>query len=253
MDVYEVSNREFKKFVDATGYITEAEKFGNSFVLEGEVPEQTRSTISKAVLGAPWWLPITGADWTHPAGPYTNITNIMDHPVIHVSWNDGLEYCAWKNKRLPTEAEWEKACRAGKKDRLFPWGNKFTPNNTHRCNTWQGSFPYTDQGTDGCIGLCDIHTYTPNAYGVYNLIGNVWEWTYDWWTANHQSYTGTLRNPTGPNTGTDKVKKGGSYMCTKEFCYRYRCGARSSNTPDSSAGNLGFRCAADLLPDYLNK
>lgn len=249
MDVYEVSNAEFQLFVLANDYVTEAEKFGDSFVLEGELSEDVKSTIQNAVAAAPWWLPVKGADWKHPEGPDSNISDRMDHPVVHVSWNDAVAYCKWMKKRLPTEAEWERACRSGKQDRLFPWGNKFIPNEKHRVNTWQGNFPVTDTGEDGCKGRCPVTAFPPNIYGLHNIVGNVWEWTADWWRVNHSP--SLQKNPKGPSSGADKVKKGGSYMCTKEYCYRYRCAARSQNTPDSSAGNLGFRCAADSLPEYL--
>lgn len=249
MDVHEVSNAEFQLFVLANKYVTEAEKFGDSFVLDGELSDDVRSTLNNAVAAAPWWVPVKGADWRHPEGPDSNISDRMEHPVVHVSWNDASAYCEWMNKRLPTEAEWERACRAGKQERLYPWGNKFTPNEKHRANTWQGSFPNTDTGEDGYVGRCPVTAFPPNGYGLQNIVGNVWEWTADWWRVSHSpSYQ---KNPKGPAAGQDKVKKGGSYMCTKEYCYRYRCAARSQNTPDSSAGNLGFRCAADHLPEYL--
>ncbi|KAB7506718.1 Sulfatase-modifying factor 1 [Armadillidium nasatum] len=237
-----------------------AEKFGDSFVLERDLSEATKSKIHQAVAAAPWWLPVKGANWRHPEGPDSSLDGSfqilllpynleliccrMNHPVVHVSWNDAVEYCKWNGKRLPTEAEWEKACRGGKNNRLFPWGNKFTPNNTYRANTWQGEFPNEDTGEDGCIGRCSVDKYPPNHYGLFNIIGNVWEWTQDWWTIRHSS--DFQKNPKGPPSGTEKVKKGGSYMCTKQFCYRYRCAARSQNTPDSSASNLGFRCAKDV-------
>lgn len=249
MDVYEVSNAEFQLFVLANDYVTEAEKFGDSFVLDGELSEDVRSTLQNAVAAAPWWVPVKGADWRHPEGPDSDISERMDHPVVHVSWNDAIAYCKWMKKRLPTEAEWERACRAGKQDRLYPWGNKFTPNGKHRVNTWQGDFPTTNTGEDGYPSRCPVTAFPTNGYGLHNIIGNVWEWTADWWRVNHSP--SLQKNPVGPQTGSDKVKKGGSYMCTKDYCYRYRCAARSQNTPDSSAGNLGFRCAASSLPDYL--
>lgn len=249
LDVYEVSNLEFEVFVKATGFETEAEKFGDSFVLERELSEDTKSTIENAVAAAPWWVPVKGADWRHPEGPDTTLKGRESHPVVHVSWNDAVAYCKWVEKRLPTEAEWERACRSGKKERLFPWGNNYTPKNIYRANTWQGTFPDEDTAEDGCRGRCPVESFPTSEYGLHNIVGNVWEWTQDWWETRH---TIELKNnPKGPSSGDDKVKKGGSYMCTKEYCYRYRCAARSQNTPDSSAGNLGFRCAADSLPEYL--
>ncbi|XP_032313938.1 formylglycine-generating enzyme isoform X2 [Camelus ferus] len=209
MDAYEVSNAEFEKFVNSTGYLTEAEKFGDSFVFEGMLSEQVKSDIQQAVAAAPWWLPVKGANWRHPEGPDSTVVHRPDHPVLHVSWNDAVAYCTWAGKRLPTEAEWEYSCRGGLQNRLFPWGNKLQPKGQHYANIWQGEFPVTNTGEDGFRGTA----------------------------------------PKGPPSGKDRVKKGGSYMCHKSYCYRYRCAARSQNTPDSSASNLGFRCAADRLPN----
>ncbi|XP_036875269.1 formylglycine-generating enzyme isoform X3 [Manis javanica] len=208
MDAYEVSNAEFEKFVNSTGYLTEAEKFGDSFVFEGMLSEQVKSDIQQAVAAAPWWLPVKGANWRHPEGPDSTILHRPNHPVLHISWNDAVAYCTWAGKRLPTEAEWEYSCRGGLQNRLFPWGNKLQPKGQHYANIWQGEFPVTNTGEDGFRGTA----------------------------------------PKGPPSGKDRVKKGGSYMCHKSYCYRYRCAARSQNTPDSSASNLGFRCAADRLP-----
>ncbi|KAL0276942.1 UNVERIFIED_CONTAM: hypothetical protein PYX00_004398 [Menopon gallinae] len=249
LDKYEVSNAEFEKFVESTKYVTEAEKFGDSFVFENLLSDSVRETVTQAVARAPWWLPVKGADWRHPEGFDSSIDDRMDHPVIHVSWNDAKAFCAWAGKRLPTEAEWEYACRGGKKNRLFPWGNNLLPKGEHRANIWQGTFPDNDEGQDGYIGTAPVTEFPPNDYGLHNMIGNVWEWTSDYWTISHSRQH--QENPTGPQNGTDMVKKGGSYLCHKSYCYRYRCAARSQNTPDSSAGNLGFRCAADTLPDYL--
>ncbi|XP_069703233.1 formylglycine-generating enzyme [Periplaneta americana] len=251
LDSYEVSNAEFELFVNATGYTTEAESFGDSFVFESLLSEQTKSGITQAVAAAPWWLPVKGCNWKHPEGPDSNITERMDHPVVHISWNDAVAYCKWAGKRLPTEAEWEYACRGGLKDRLFPWGNKLNPMDKHWANIWQGEFPETNTGEDGYIGTAPVTEFPTNAFSLHNMVGNVWEWTADWWNIKH-TRTPTV-NPTGPQSGKDRVKKGGSYLCHKSYCYRYRCAARSQNTPDSSAGNLGFRCAATLLPEYLKE
>ncbi|XP_044610186.1 formylglycine-generating enzyme isoform X5 [Equus asinus] len=225
---------------------TKAEKFGDSFVFEGMLSEQVKSDIQQAVAAAPWWLPVKGANWRHPEGPDSTVLHRPDHPVLHVSWNDAVAYCAWAGKRLPTEAEWEYSCRGGLQNRLFPWGNKLQPKGQHYANIWQGEFPVTNTGEDGFRGTAPVDAFPPNGYGLYNIVGNAWEWTSDWWTVHH-SVEETL-NPKGPPSGKDRVKKGGSYMCHKSYCYRYRCAARSQNTPDSSASNLGFRCAADHLP-----
>ncbi|XP_059800372.1 formylglycine-generating enzyme isoform X3 [Hypanus sabinus] len=249
MDMYEVTNAEFERFIKDIDYVTEAETFGDSFVFEGLLSEKVKSGITQAVAAAPWWLPVKGASWKHPEGPDSNITKRMDHPVVHVSWHNAVAYCAWAGKRLPTEAEWEYACRGGLENRLFPWGNKLHPKGQHYMNIWQGDFPHQNTADDGYANTAPVTTFPPNAYGLFNMVGNVWEWTADWWNVHHT--TDEMENPIGPASGTDKVKKGGSYMCHKSYCYRYRCAARSQNTPDSSASNLGFRCAADVLPDYL--
>lgn len=251
MDVHEVSNAEFELFVNSTGYKTEAESFGDSFVLDMMISDAVKNGITQAVAAAPWWLPVKKADWRHPEGPDTDITHRMDHPAVHISWNDADRYCKWAVKRLPTEAEWEYACRAGLENRLYPWGNKLTPHGKFRMNIWQGNFPEENTGEDGFAGTAPVTAFPKNAFGLKNIVGNVWEWTSDWWGTMHTS--GFHDNPKGPTSGKDKVKKGGSYMCTKEYCFRYRCAARSQNTPDSSAGNLGLRCAADELPKYLKQ
>ncbi|XP_055484609.1 formylglycine-generating enzyme isoform X2 [Psammomys obesus] len=226
MDAYEVSNADFEKFVNSTGYQTEAEKFGDSFVFEGMLSEQVKAQIHQAVAAAPWWLPVKGANWRHPEGPDSTILHRPNHPVLHVSWNDAVAYCTWAGKRLPTEAEWEYSCRGGLQNRLFPWGNKLQPKGQHYANIWQGEFPVTNTGEDGFQGTAPVDAFPPNGYGLYNIVGNAWEWTSDWWAVHHSAEETV--NPS--------------------YCYRYRCAARSQNTPDSSASNLGFRCAADHLP-----
>ncbi|XP_014893091.1 formylglycine-generating enzyme [Poecilia latipinna] len=242
MDVLEVTTQQFQSFIKATGYVTEAEKFGDSFVFEGILSESVKSQITQAVAAAPWWLPVKGANWNHPEGQDSNITDRLDHPVVHVSWADAVAFCSWANKRLPTEAEWEYACRGGLRDRLYPWGNKLNPKGQHYANLWQGDFPVHNSGEDGYVKTSPVMSFPANSFGLHDMVGNVWEWTSDWWTVHHT--TDHQHNPTGPPSGKDKVKKGGSYMCHKSYCYRYRCAARSQNTPDSSASNLGFRCVS---------
>lgn len=242
MDIQEVTNRQFQSFVNSTGHITEAEKFGDSFVFEGILSEAVKNEINQAVAAAPWWLPVKGANWRHPEGRDTSVADRLDHPVLHVSWADAVAYCSWLHKRLPTEAEWEFACRGGLKDRLYPWGNKLTPKGQHYANLWQGEFPSQNTGEDGFVKTSPVMSFPPNGFGLYDIVGNAWEWTADWWTVHHT--TDRQNNPKGPSSGSDKVKKGGSYMCHKSYCYRYRCAARSQNTPDSSSSNLGFRCVS---------
>lgn len=232
IDVHEVSNRQFNEFVRTTGYISEAEGFGNSFVLMSLIKnEDVRGKLSLAVAGSPWWVPVNGSMWRAPEGPGSHIQDRMDHPVVHVSWKDAAAFCEYKGRRLPTEREWEVACRGGLRDRLYSWGNKWKPKNEHRANTWQGEFPVHDSCEDGFVGTAPVSSFPANNYGVKNMIGNVWEWTQDDW-----SVPGSLAL-------NQKVKKGGSFMCHKDFCFRHRCAARSQNTPDSTASNLGFRCA----------
>ncbi|RVE72815.1 hypothetical protein OJAV_G00041620 [Oryzias javanicus] len=242
MDIHEVTNQQFQSFVSATGYITEAENLETRLYLRN-LSEQVKSQINQAVAAAPWWLPVKGANWKNPEGPDSNITDRLHHPVVQVSWTDALAYCSWANKRLPTEAEWEFACRGGLKDRLYPWGNKLNPKGQHYANLWQGEFPSHNSEEDGYTKTSPVMSFPGNAFGLYDMVGNAWEWTSDWWSVHHT--TDHQHNPTGPSSGTDKVKKGGSYMCHKSYCYRYRCAARSQNTPDSAASNLGFRCASE--------
>ncbi|CAL8382505.1 unnamed protein product [Boreogadus saida] len=241
MDTQEVSNLQ-SGVCRRHGYVTEAEQYGDSFVFEGILSEEVKSQISQAVAAAPWWLPVKGASWKSPEGQGSDVTERLQHPVLHVSWRDAEAYCSWAGKRLPTEAEWEHACRGGLKDRLFPWGNKLTPKDQHYANLWQGDFPTHNSAEDGYAQTSPVMSFPANGYGLYDMAGNAWEWTSDWWTVYHT--TDRQRNPTGPSSGSERVKKGGSYMCHKSYCYRYRCAARSQNTPDSSASNLGFRCVS---------
>ncbi|XP_076870711.1 formylglycine-generating enzyme [Brachyhypopomus gauderio] len=243
VEEHEVTNKQFQSFVNQTSYVTEAERFGDSFMFEGLLSEEVKSTLSNVVAAAPWWSPVKGADWRHPEGLDSTIADRMDHPVLHVSWADAQAYCQWAHRRLPTEAEWEFACRGRLQDRLYPWGNKLMPKGQHYANLWQGEFPNHNTAEDGYVRTSPVKSFPANGFGLYDMVGNAWEWTSDWWNVHHTR--DQKRNPKGPETGTERVKKGGSYMCHKSYCYRYRCAARSQNTPDSSASNLGFRCAAD--------
>jgi len=246
IDIDPVTNLRFAEFVKATGYETEAERMGWSFVFQGHIPaERYSELVDGTVPGAPWWCRVAGSDWTHPEGPDTGIEARENYPVVHVSWNDAFEYCCWAGKRLPTEAEWEYAARGGLEQKLYPWGNELTPDGRHLCNIWQGEFPKHDLAEDGYSSVCPADAFPPNGYGLNSITGNAWEWCADWFDSRYH-VAATRANPAGPMSGTSRVIKGGSYLCHRSYCNRYRVAARTSNTPDSSTTNMSFRCVRDL-------
>ena len=233
-----VTNQVFAHFVTATGYHTEAEHYGWSFVFGGLLPDDLAPT--RGMVGAEWWRQVEGADWAHPEGPHTSLTGREHHPVVHVSWNDAQAFCVWSHTRLPTEAEWEHAARGGTES-VFPWGDELEPGGTHRMNVWQGQFPSENTVADGWYGTAPADAYPANGFGLYNVCGNVWEWCGDHYTNEHRAEP--VRDPVGPGEGRYRVVRGGSYLCHASYCNRYRLSARSHNTADSSSGNTGFRVA----------
>jgi formylglycine-generating enzyme required for sulfatase activity len=242
VDRFPVTNADFATFVENTGYRTEAEHFGWSFVFWSHIHEDRfDELVEDTVAAAPWWCKVPGSFWKQPEGPESSIHERLTHPVVHVSWNDAAAYAAWAKKALPTEAQWEYAARGGLEQKLYPWGDELTPTGEHRCNIWQGQFPAQDTADDGYAGTCPVDAFPPNGYDLYSVTGNVWEWCADWFQSSFSSGT-TLNDPNGPSDGQSKVMKGGSFLCHASYCNRYRVAARTSNTPDSSASNIGFRC-----------
>ncbi|MER5389731.1 formylglycine-generating enzyme family protein [Saccharopolyspora sp. NPDC002686] len=239
--VHAVTNAQFAEFTEATGYVTDAERFGWSYVFAGFLPGSLRKD-SPRPDAAPWWCGVRGASWQHPEGPGSTVEERLDHPAVHVSWHDAVAFCRWSGTRLPTEAEWEYAARGGLERKRFAWGDELAPGGEHRCNIWQGQFPVKNTVEDGYRGTAPVDAFPPNGFGLHNVAGNVWEWCADWWGVDHSAAAN--RNPTGPAEGTSKVMRGGSYLCHDSYCNRYRVAARTSNTPDSSSGNLGFRVAS---------
>jgi sulfatase modifying factor 1 len=240
IDPCAVSNRRFAAFVDATGYVTDAERYGWSFVFGGLLPDEFPDT--RGAIQAPWWRQVYGACWRQPEGPQSALDDRLDHPVVHVSWHDAEAFCRWSGVRLPTEAEWEYAARGGLVQKRFPWGDELEPGGEHRMNVWQGTFPSRNTLEDGFLGTCPVDAFPANGYGLHNTSGNVWEWCGDLFGAAGSGGTSQPANPAGAEA---RVTRGGSYLCHDSYCNRYRVAARGSNTADTSTGNTGFRCARD--------
>lgn len=241
IDAHAVSNAKFATFAEETGYRTEAEALGWSYVFSGFLPAALRR-VSPRVESTPWWCAVQQADWRHPEGPGSTIDDRADHPVVHISWHDAQAYCRWAGTRLPTEAEWEYAARGGLTGARYPWGDELDPGGEFQCNIWRGRFPTKNTAADGYRGTAPVDAFPANGFGLHNMSGNVWEWCADWWSTDISS-AGSRVNPAGPPTGTARVIRGGSYLCHDSYCTRYRVAARTANTPDSASGHAGFRCA----------
>jgi formylglycine-generating enzyme len=241
IDPYAVSNDRFAEFVSATAHVTDAERYGWSFVFGGLLPDDFPPT--RGVAHAPWWREVYGACWRHPEGPPSDLEGRGDHPAVHVSWHDAMAFCAWSGTRLPTEAEWEYAARGGLVSQRFPWGSVIEPEGEHRMNVFQGRFPGENTCADGFAGTAPVNSFEPNGYGLHNVTGNIWEWSADWFDRAYYAHS-PRADPTGPSNGSHRVMRGGSYLCHASYCNRYRVDARSGNDPTSSTGNLGFRVAS---------
>ncbi len=244
IDATSVTNENFARFVAATGYLTEAEVFGFSAVFHLGVRAPEEAVIGPAE-DTNWWWGVRGADWAHPGGPDSDVADSADHPVVHVSWNDAQAYCHWAARRLPTEAQWECASRGGMNGARFPWGNDLlSANGSWQANIWQGTFPTQNTAEDGWITTAPARSYLPNGWGLWQTVGNVWEWCEDIFKTRTYAARASAQPVPNPRVlGTDgpQVLRGGSYLCHDSYCNRYRNSARSSNTADSSMGNAGFR------------
>lgn len=263
MDTTEVTNEQFEKFVKATGYVTIAERTPRAEDFAGAPPE---NLVAGSVVFTPpdhqvplndhyqWWAFVKGANWRHPSGPGSNLKGREKYPVVHVAYDDALAFARWAGKRLPTEAEWEFASRGGHSGQLYAWGDDFHPNGKIMANTFQGRFPVNDTAEDGYAGIAPVAQYAANGYGLHDIAGNVWEWCSDWYRVDYYAQLaragGVVRNPQGPNDPFDpvepyekkRVHRGGSFLCTDQYCSRYMVGTRGKGEVSTGTNHLGFRC-----------
>ena len=246
VDPTTVTNQAWAAFAKATGHVTtaEAEGFSAVFHLAYEAAGGQGDDIAGVPETTPWWLAVAGADWRHPEGRTSDVVRRQNHPVVHVSHDDALAYCAWAGKRLLTEAEWERAARGVLERARFPWGDERSPRGRTMLNTFTGRFPEHSTGEDGYLTTAPVKTFPPNGLGLFQAAGNVWEWCADWYSADAPTAT-PAHDPAGFTTGETRVMRGGSYLCHDSYCHRYRVAARSSAHPTSTAANLGFRCGND--------
>ena len=262
MDVTEVTNAQFAKFVEATNYVTVAERKPQAGDFPGAPPE---ALVAGSIVFTPpdaavplddslvWWSYVPGANWRHPDGPESDLKGRENHPVVQVAYEDAASYAKWAGKRLPTEAEWEFAARGGNQQKRFAWGDDFHPEGKWMANTYQGHFPVEDEGQDGFKGTAPAGRFPANGYGLYDVAGNVWEWCADWYrpdTYTRDATRGTVKNPSGPTESLDpqepgvakRVQRGGSFLCSEVYCARYLVGSRGKGEPSSASNHIGFRC-----------
>ena len=273
MDKTDVTNAQFAEFVKATGYVTIAERKPRAEDFPGAPPE---NLLAGSVVFSPpdhpvpldnhfrWWTYVPGANWRHPFGPKSDIQGKDNYPVVHIAYPDAKAYAKWAGKRLPTEAEWEFGARGGLAGKPFVWGDSFRPNGKWMANTHQGQFPMKDNGDDGFTGIAPVAQYPANGYGLYDMAGNVWQWTSDWYRPDYYQQLASAgdvaRNPQGPDTSLDpsepdqpkKVQRGGSFLCTDQYCSRYIVGTRGKGEVSTGTNHLGFRCVKSASPTNLS-